>query len=74
MLDSGDVMSWSTEVLWTTLDTNSMCSFFCKVTAHSRSLPAQHSLVFSSSALASTDIIPQLSAPPYLPASLPTAT
>lgn len=74
VLDSVDVMSWSTEVLWTALDTNSKCSFFCKATAPSRSLPAQHSLVFSSSAQASTDIIPRLSAPPHLPATLPTAT
>lgn len=72
VLDSGDVMSWSTEVLWTALDTNSKCSFFCKVTAPSRSLPAQHSLVFSSSAQASTDIIPRLSEPLiFLPACPP---
>ncbi len=72
VLDSSDVMSWSTEVLWTALDTNSKCSFFCKVTAPSRSLPAQHSLVFSTSVQASTDIIPRLSAPPiFLPACSP---
>lgn len=44
---------------------HSHCSF-------SLSLPAQHSLVFSSTALASADIILQLSSPPiFLPACSP---